>query len=89
MGEQLGAGTVLEGSVRKSGNRLRISAQLVKVADGYQIWSDRYDRELEDVVAIQDEIAESIVKALRVVLTEKETRAVEKAPTANVQAYDV
>jgi serine/threonine protein kinase/Flp pilus assembly protein TadD len=88
VGEQLGAGTVLEGSVRKAGNRLRISAQLVKVADGYQLWSDRYDRELEDVFAIQDEIAESIVKALRVVLTEKEKRAVEKAPTANVQAYD-
>jgi adenylate cyclase len=88
VGEQLGAGTVLEGSVRKAGNRLRISAQLVKVADGYQLWSDRYDRELEDVFAIQDEIAENIVKALRVVLSEREKRAIEKAPTANVQAYE-
>jgi serine/threonine protein kinase/Flp pilus assembly protein TadD len=88
VGEQLGAGTVLEGSVRKAGNRLRISAQLVKVADGYQLWSDRYDRELEDVFAIQDEIAENIVKALRVVLSDKEKRAIEKAPTANVQAYE-
>ena len=88
VGEQLGAGTVLEGSVRKAGNRLRISAQLVKVADGYQLWSDRYDRELEDVFAIQDEIAENIVKALRVVLSDREKRAIEKAPTANVQAYE-
>jgi TolB-like protein/Flp pilus assembly protein TadD len=88
VGEQLGAGTVLEGSVRKAGDRLRISAQLVKVADGYQLWSERYDRELQDVFAIQDEIAENIVKALRVVLSDKEKRAIEKAPTANVQAYD-
>ncbi len=88
VGEQLGAGTVLEGSVRKAGNRLRISAQLVKVADGYQLWSDRYDRELEDVFAIQDEIAENIVKALRVVLSDREKRAIERAPTANVQAYE-
>jgi serine/threonine protein kinase/tetratricopeptide (TPR) repeat protein len=88
VGEQLGVGTVLEGSVRKMGNRLRISAQLVKIADGYQLWSARYDRELEDVFAIQDEIAESIVKALRVVLSDKEKRAKDKAPTANVQAYD-
>jgi non-specific serine/threonine protein kinase len=88
VGEQLGAGTVLEGSVRKAGDRLRISAQLVKVADGYQLWSERYDRDLQDVFAIQDEIAENIVKALRVVLSDKEKRAIEKAPTANVQAYD-
>jgi len=88
VGEQLGAGTVLEGSVRKAGNRLRISAQLVKVADGYQLWSERYDRELEDVFAIQDEIAENIVRALRVVLSDREKRAIEKAPTANVQAYE-
>ncbi len=88
VGEQLGAGTVLEGSVRKSGNRLRISAQLINVANGYQLWSDRYDRELEDVFAIQDEIAENIVRALRVVLSEDEKRAIEVAPTADVQAYD-
>ena len=88
VGQQLGAGTVLEGSVRKSGNRLRISAQLINVANGYQLWSERYDRELEDVFAIQDEIAENIVRALRVVLSEDEKRAIEVAPRADVQAYD-
>jgi len=88
VGEQLSVGTVLEGSVRKAGNRLRVTAQLVSVVDGYHLWSDRYDRELEDVFAIQDEIAGSIVKALRVVLSEEEKRAIEKAPTENVQAYD-
>ena len=66
--------------MRKAGNRLRITAQLVNVADGYQLWSERYDREIEDVFAIQDEIAGNIVKALRVVLSEDEKRAIEKAP---------
>ncbi|HET7601390.1 MAG TPA: tetratricopeptide repeat protein, partial [Gemmatimonadales bacterium] len=88
VGEQLGVATVLEGSVRKAGNRLRVAAQLVKVSDGYQLWSERFDRDLEDVFAIQDEIADSIVKALRVVLSDKEKRVKDKAPTANVQAYD-
>jgi tetratricopeptide (TPR) repeat protein len=88
VGAQLGAGNVLEGSVRKAGNRLRVSARLVKVADGYQLWSDRYDRDLEDVFAIQDEIAENIVKALRVVLSEKEKRAIETASTTSVEAYE-
>jgi serine/threonine protein kinase/Flp pilus assembly protein TadD len=88
VGEQLGVATVLEGSVRKAGNRLRITAQLVNVADGYQLWSERYDRELEDVFAVQDEIAESIVKALRVVLSENEKRALGRPRTENVQAYE-
>lgn len=87
IGKKLKVATVLEGSVRKAANKLRVTAQLVNVANGYQLWSGRYDRELEDVFAIQDEIAENIVKALRVVLSEDEKRALEK-PTANVQAYD-
>jgi TolB-like protein len=57
VGAKLKVATVLEGSVRKAGSRLRVTAQLVKVADGYHLWSERYDRELEDVFAIQDEIA--------------------------------
>src|SRR5262249_17256477 len=70
VGDKLGVSTVLEGSVRKAGNRLRITAQLVNVSDGYHLWSDRYDRQLEDVFAVQDEIAENIARALRVVLSE-------------------
>ncbi|MGE5142930.1 MAG: protein kinase domain-containing protein [Acidobacteriota bacterium] len=88
VGEQLNVTTVLEGSVRKAGMKLRVTAQLVNVADGYHLWSERYDRELQDVFAIQDEIAGNIVRALRVVLSDAEKRAIEKAPTANVQAYD-
>jgi serine/threonine protein kinase/Tfp pilus assembly protein PilF len=88
IGRQLNVGSVLGGSVRKAGNKLRITAQLINVADGYHIWSERFDRDMEDVFAIQDEIAESIAKALRVVLSAKAKRAIEKPPTAQVEAYD-
>jgi TolB-like protein/Flp pilus assembly protein TadD len=88
VGEELNVGTVLEGSVRKAGNRLRVMAQLVNVSDGYHLWSERYDRQMDDVFAIQDEISENIVKALKVVLSEDEKRAIEKPPTENVEAYE-
>ena len=88
IGRKLKVSTVLEGSVRKMGNKLRITAQLVNVADGYHLWSGRYDRELEDVFAIQDDISQAIVKALRVILTEGEKKAIEAARSVNVQAYD-
>jgi serine/threonine protein kinase/Flp pilus assembly protein TadD len=89
IGEQLNVRTVLQGSVRKSGNRLRITAQLSNAADGFQLWSESYNRQLEDVFAIQDEIAESISKALRVLLTEKAQHAAERRrPTADVRAYE-
>src|SRR5438445_1030973 len=85
---KLKVATVLEGSVRKAGNRLRVTAQLVNAADGYHLWSERYDRQLEDVFQIQDEISENIVRALRVVLSEEEKRAIEQARPETVQAYD-
>ncbi len=88
IGRKLKVSTFLEGSVRKMGNRLRITAQLVNVADGYHLWSERYDREMEDVFAIQDDISQSIVKALRVILSEDEKKAIEKARTENVKAYE-
>ncbi len=88
IGKRLEVSSVLEGSVRKMGNKIRISVQLINVANGYQLWSERYDREMEDVFAIQDEIAQNIVKALRVVLSDDEKRAIEKVPTENLEAYD-
>jgi TolB-like protein/Flp pilus assembly protein TadD len=88
IGRKLKVSTVLEGSVRKMGSRLRITAQLVNVADGYHLWSERYDREMEDVFAIQDDISQAIVKALKVILTEGEKKQIEKARVENVQAYD-
>ncbi len=88
VGQELNAAYVLGGSLRRAGNRLRITAQLVETHVGHTLWAKRYDRQLEDVFAIQDEIAQSIAHALQVVLTEKEKRAIVKAPTADVQAYD-
>ena len=88
IGRKLKVSTVLEGGVRKMGNRIRITAELVNVADGYHLWSERYDREIEDVFAIQDDISQSIVKALRVILSEGEKKAIESKPRTNIQAYD-
>jgi non-specific serine/threonine protein kinase len=88
IGDLLGVAHLLEGSVRKAGNRLRISTQLINVSDGYQLWSESYDRELKDVFAIQDEIAQSIVGALEVTLSPRERRAIKQVATADVRAYD-
>ncbi len=88
IGRELGVGSVLEGSVQKSGNRLRITTQLVNVADGYHLWSERFDREMEDVFAVEDEIAENVARALRVILSEEDRRALAQAPTSDVRAYE-
>ena len=88
IGRRLDVGTILEGSVRKAGSRVRITVQLVNVADGYRLWSDRYDREMKDIFAIQDEIAESIVAALEVTLSPKERRVLQNVATRDVEAYD-
>jgi TolB-like protein/Flp pilus assembly protein TadD/predicted Ser/Thr protein kinase len=87
IGKKLNVETLLEGSVRKAGNQLRITAQLVKVSDGYHLWSERYDRELKDVFAIQDEIAHNIVEALEVKLSGREKRALKVRPTESIDAY--
>ncbi|MGH8121483.1 MAG: protein kinase domain-containing protein, partial [Rudaea sp.] len=88
IGKKLKVSTVLEGSVRKMGNKLRITAQLVNVADGYHLWSERYDRDAEDVFAIQDDISQAIVKALRVILSEDEKKQIQKPRALNVEAYE-
>jgi non-specific serine/threonine protein kinase len=88
IGQQLAAAYVLDGSLRRAGNRLRITAQLAETRSGHSIWAERYDRQLEDVFAIQDEIAQNIARALRVMLSDKEVRDIEKVPTRDVQAYD-
>ncbi|WFP61509.1 tetratricopeptide repeat protein [Mesorhizobium sp. WSM4904] len=78
---------VLEGSVRKAGQRVRVTGQLIDAADGGHIWADRYDRDLIDIFAIQDEITRTIVEQLKVRLLPEEKKAIEKASTANVEAY--
>jgi adenylate cyclase len=79
--------TVLEGSVRKAGQRVRITAQLINGKDGVHLWADRYDRDLTDIFAIQDEITHTIVDQLKVRLLPEEKKAIEAAPTENVEAY--
>ncbi len=89
IGRELGVRTVLEGSVRQAGRRLRIHTQLVDVATGYHLWSERYDRELEDVFAVQDEIARSIAETLEPRLTGGRAAPLPERPTRNVEAYDL
>jgi serine/threonine protein kinase/Flp pilus assembly protein TadD len=88
VGEKLGAMYVLEGSIRRAGNRLRITTQLVESATRHSVWAERYDRQMEDVFAIQEEISRSIAKALEITLSPQEERVIAKKPTANPQAYD-
>ena len=88
VGQQLGATYVLEGTIRRAGNRLRITAQLVEVSTRHSVWAERYDRQMEDVFAIQDEIARSIAQALRITLTPQEEKIIGVKPTENTQAYD-
>ncbi|MFZ1988650.1 MAG: hypothetical protein WAW96_02665, partial [Alphaproteobacteria bacterium] len=86
---QLKVSHVLEGSVRKSGNRVRITAQLINGATNGHVWAERYDRDLADIFALQDEISETIVKALKLKLLPEEKKAIETRGTSNVEAYDI
>ena len=88
IGRHLGVETILEGGVRKAGNKLRITVQLVNIESGYQMWSERYDRDFEDVFVVQDEIGRSIAGALEVQLTERDQRVLQKVQTRNAAAYD-
>lgn len=88
IGRELGAGAVLEGSVQRSGDRLRVTTQLVDVANGLHLWSERFDRQMKDVFDIEDEIAENVVQALRGILRKEEREALAKNPTGDVTAYE-
>jgi len=89
IGSALNVNSVLEGSVRKSGNRMRIMSQLVNAADGYQIWSERYDREMKDIFDIQDEITLAVVDALKLKLFDDEKAAVLKHHTRDPEALEL
>ena len=86
--KELGVQYVLEGSIRKAGNRVRITAQLIDATTGYHLWAERYDRELQDIFAVQDEVTQKIVAALKVTLREGEERRLGRPPTMNLAAYD-
>ncbi len=89
IGQQLNVNHVLEGSIRKQANKLRITAQLINIESGYHLWSEKYDRELDDIFAIQDEIAIAITEELKVTLLEDEIVNIYKAPSQNKEAYDL
>ncbi|HUQ83340.1 MAG TPA: protein kinase [Gemmatimonadaceae bacterium] len=89
IGEKLNVGAVLEGSVRRAGNRVRITAQLISVSDGYQLWSERYDRELTDIFAIQDEIATAIANRLAMTLRAGTDASLVRPSTSSIEAYEL
>ncbi|OGF53634.1 MAG: hypothetical protein A2Z21_05290 [Candidatus Fraserbacteria bacterium RBG_16_55_9] len=89
IGRELKVGTVLEGSVRKAGNKLRITVQLIDVRSEEHLWSEKYDRELEDVFAIQSDIAHRVAEALQVELLAKEKSQIDKKATENLEAYQL
>ena len=88
IGKELGVETILEGSLRKSGDRLRITAQLIRVSDGSHIWSEKYDRQMKDVFEIQDELSLAIVEELKIQLFEDERKQILKNNTQNLAAYN-
>ena len=89
IGATLGVTNVVEGSIRRSGNRVRISVQLINAADGYHLWSERYDREMRDIFALQDDITLAVVEALKVTLFGDEKAAALKRHTEDAEAYEL
>ncbi len=88
VGKRLNVSTVLEGSVRKAKGKFRITAQLISAVDGYQLWSGKYDRKLEDIFVVQEDIAQSTVKALKFVLSSDEQRTLQRGRTTSIEAYE-
>lgn len=88
IGRQLGVRAVLEGSVQRVGDRLRVTTQLVGVDDGYQLWSERFDRDVKDIFRIEDEIAANVARVLKAILHEHELRALTKIPTHDIGAFE-
>ena len=89
IGNKLNVSAVLEGSIRKAGNRIRVTTQLINVEDGYHLWSEKFDREMDDIFAIQDEISLAIVDHLKVKLIAREKADIEKCPTDDPEAYNL
>src|SRR5215472_438250 len=89
IGELLHVSHLLEGSVAKAGNRLRISAQLIKISDGNHLWSDTYDREMPDIFAVRSEVAQKVAEILKVRLLGEEKKQIDKKPTENLEAYNL
>ncbi len=89
VGKELGVHYLVHGSIRKAGNRIHVNVQLVETENGHNLWAERYDRELTDVFALQDDITEQIVNALSVQLSEEEKQNIEHPKSNNFEAYDL
>ena len=87
VGKELNVGSLIEGSVRKAGNRVRITAQLIDTSTEGHLWAENYDKNLDDIFAVQSEIAEKVVGELKTQLLDSEKRTLEKKPTENTEAY--
>jgi adenylate cyclase len=88
IGRRLGVDALLDGSIRKAGKRVRITVQLIDSRQGYHVWSERFDREIDDIFAVQDEIAQSVIQALGLSPTQREARSLRRRSTTNVEAYE-
>jgi len=89
IGQELGVASILEGSIQKAGNDIRVNAQLINVDDGFHLWAETYDRELKNVFKIQSDLAENITSALKAKLSTEEKRGLEKKPTEDIEAYNI
>jgi len=89
VGDELHVSTVLEGSVRKAGNQLRITAQLINVADGFHVWSETYDRDMTNIFSVQSEVAQQVATALKLHLGVADTQRLQSKPTASLAAYEL
>ncbi len=88
IGQELGVATILEGSIQKENNRIRVSAQLINVEDNFHLWAQTYDRKLESVFDLQDDVSNAIAGALKIQLTDTETAELRKVPTESIEAYE-
>ncbi|MDP7666292.1 MAG: hypothetical protein QGF98_06225, partial [Candidatus Poseidoniia archaeon] len=89
IGEELGVASILEGSVRRAGDRVRITGQLIDAKSDQHLWAEKYDRELSDIFAVQDEVASSIASALRIELSDDESTRIADSQTESIEAYDL
>ena len=88
IGKELGVANILEGSIRLSGNRVRITGQLINASNDQHLWAEKYDRDIEDIFSVQDEVANAIANALRIELSDEEARMISTTQTKSIEAYD-
>ena len=88
IGKELGVANILEGSIRRSGDRVRITGQLIKTSNDQNLWAEKYDRNIKDIFAVQDEVANAIANALRIELSDEESMMISSSQTESIEAYD-